>query len=201
MARTRLRLRHLVCAALALLMSVLSFALVLHAGWHWAAADGDARKAEAAILNVQLIDAQPELRMPPSPAAETMLPTTTPEIQHLTVVHDEPGIGDTRTSDYMPAAALSERPVLLQDIDDLIDLATVGHDEPVLPVLPVLTEVTGVLLINEYGKVDRLQFETGALTRYLEVMLAQRFAAARFIPGKIDGKPVRSALRIALRLQ
>ncbi len=103
-----------------------------------------------------------------------------------------------RAAGYLPAADLSERPVLLQDIHDEIDLATIMSAEDDLT---AITEATGILLINEQGGVDRLLFESPGLPQYLESLLAQRFAEARFRPGKIDGRPVRSALRIVLQLQ
>lgn len=99
---------------------------------------------------------------------------------------------------YVPVAELSERPVLLQDIDQVIDLSIEGIADPNTE---SRQQATGILLINETGHVDRLQFDSDELPRYLETVLAQRFAVARFLPGKIDGKPVRSALRIALQLQ
>lgn len=99
---------------------------------------------------------------------------------------------------YVPVAELSERPVLLQDIDQVIDLSIEGIADPNTE---SRQQATGILLINETGHVDRLQFDSDELPRYLETVLAQRFATARFLPGKIDGKPVRSALHIALQLQ
>ena len=99
---------------------------------------------------------------------------------------------------YVPVAELNERPVLLQDIDPVLDLESASFAGNAVP---TAVYVTAMLLINEHGDVDRLQIETHTLPRYLEAILVQRFAAARFLPGKIDGKPVRSALRIALQLQ
>lgn len=197
MARTRLNLRRLACAALASLLSLLSFVVVLHPGPRRSAGDGDAHTTAAALLIVRLVDAETEQRMPPLFSPEADRPLTISADHATAAGHGGPAVAIRKELEYVPAAALSERPVLLKDIDTLIDLASVGIAGPEMPSLP---EVTGVLLINEQGGVDHLQFESGALPHYLEAILAQRFADARFTPGKINGKPVPSALRIALRL-
>lgn len=111
---------------------------------------------------------------------------------------------------YVPAAELSERPVLLQDLDPVLELpalATTRADAAVTLAMPASSSdntlestATGILLINAQGSVDRLLFEAPGYPRYLEAMLAQRFADVRFLPGKVDGKPVPSALRIIVQL-
>ena len=199
MARTRLNWRGLCCAALALLLSLLSFASVLQAGHRWSAGNGVPHSAAAAVLSVQLLDAEAQAN-PPAPATtfEAAVPAETLALHDTAATHAGPAVADQPALAYVPVEKLSERPSLLQDIDPLIDLASAGIAGPSLP---SLSDVTGLLLINEHGYVDRLQFESDELPHYLQTTLAQRFAGARFIPGKIDGTPVRSALRIALRLQ
>ncbi len=129
------------------------------------------------------------------PATSRAAIADTAEAAHINELAGERA---ARAAGYLPAADLSERPVLLQDIHDEIDLATImSADDD----LTAITEATGILLINEQGGVDRLLFESPGLPQYLESLLAQRFAEARFRPGKIDGRPVRSALRIVLQLQ
>ncbi len=110
----------------------------------------------------------------------------------------------TPTAGYVPAAELSERPVLLQDLDPVLALpasAAASADPAGTADITGLSTAIGILLINQQGSVDRLLFETPGYPRYLEDMLALRFADVRFRPGKIDGKPVPSALRIIMQLQ
>ncbi len=108
----------------------------------------------------------------------------------------------TPTAGYVPAAELSERPVLLQDLDPVLELPA-GRESKVEGAAEVTASstATAILLINRQGSVDRLLFEPPGYPRYLEAMLALRFAEMRFLPGKIDGKPVPSALRISVQLQ
>ncbi len=99
---------------------------------------------------------------------------------------------------YVPVTELSERPLLIRDIDGELDLASAGIADADMR---TTQQATATLLINEHGVVDRVQFESEVLPRYLEAILARRFADARFLPGKINGRPVPSALRIALQWQ
>lgn len=197
MARTRLKRQPLVCGLLALLVSLLSFAGVLQAGrWRLPGAGGTDTRTHAP-LTIWLVKNEAVGRVLEPAAADR--PEIAPIDMHSAA--DTPiaqkMIGLTPVA-YVPAAGLSERPLLIQDIDDVLDLASAGIADPDLP---TEQQVVALLLINERGGVDRLQFETDLIPRYLEAMLAQRFADARFLPGKIDGRPVRSALRIALRWQ
>lgn len=138
-----------------------------------------------------------------SESAPQTAPQTAP--QSATEFESQSAIG------YVPAAELSERPVLLQDLDPVLELpasvstGTGAADTSQMPDSSsdstLASTATGILLINAQGGVDRLLFDTPGYPRYLEAMLAQRFADVRFLPGKIDGKPVPSALRIRLQLQ
>ncbi len=89
---------------------------------------------------------------------------------------------------YLPAAQLTERPQPLQDIAP--DWAEPGAIPPPL---------NGILLINEYGDVDRVLLDERGLTSAQQWILRERFLAARFVPGKLYGRPVRTALRIEIR--
>jgi len=91
---------------------------------------------------------------------------------------------------YLPVSALSERPELLKDINPEWYLQ--GLDLPSLSAL---------LLINEYGDVDDLVIDTPVLTPMLLEDLQMRFRAARFLPGRIDGQPVKVVLRIVIQLE
>ncbi len=91
---------------------------------------------------------------------------------------------------YLPVSALSERPELLKDIDPEWYLQ--GLDLPSLSAL---------LLINEYGDVDDLVIDTPVLTPMLLEDLRIRFRAARFLPGRLEGQPVKVALRVVIELE
>ena len=91
---------------------------------------------------------------------------------------------------YLPVSALSERPELLKDIDP--EWYLYGLDLPSLSAL---------LLINEYGDVDDLVIDTPSLTPMLLEDLRTRFRAARFLPGRLHGQPVKVALRVVIQLE
>lgn len=91
---------------------------------------------------------------------------------------------------YLPVSALSERPELVIDIDPEWYLH--GSDLPSLSAL---------LLINEYGDVDDLVIDTPILTPMLLQDLRTRFRAARFLPGRVHGQPVKAALRVVIQLE
>ncbi len=137
--------------------------------------------ASTGVINVDLT-APPvtATRSPKSAAASS------PSVQQ-TVVHAAAG---SRT--YLPASALTERPVVLQDIDTEL-----------LPALwPVSPQaLVFQLLINEYGDVDQVIVEKSSLPPGLLAELRQRFLAARFAPGRLRGRAVATALRIAVQLQ
>jgi hypothetical protein len=90
---------------------------------------------------------------------------------------------------YLPASRLTERPQLIRDIDPEWRLPGM--------VLPV---VTGTLLINEYGDVDRVELDTPSLSPMLALDIRSRFIAARFTPGKLNGSAVKTLLRFEVRL-
>ena len=91
---------------------------------------------------------------------------------------------------YLPVSALSERPELLKDIDP--EWYLYGLDLPSLSAL---------LLINEYGDVDDLVIDIPFLTPMLLEDLRTRFRAARFLPGRLHGQPVKVALRVVIQLE
>lgn len=62
-------------------------------------------------------------------------------------------------------------------------------------------QLTLQLLINEYGDVDQVLVEDAVLSAELIWQIQQRFLLARFLPGRLQGRAVPSALRIAVTLQ
>jgi hypothetical protein len=89
---------------------------------------------------------------------------------------------------YLPASQLTERPQSLHGIAP--DWTEPGRIPPL---------ISGVLLINEYGDVDRVLLDERGLTPVQQQLLRERFGRARFVPGKLYGRPVRTALRIEVR--
>ncbi len=90
---------------------------------------------------------------------------------------------------YLPVAQLTEWPQLVRDIP----AEWAQHD-----LSP--QRIVCMLLISEYGDIDRLLFDAPSLTATQQQALRERFQAARFVPGKLYGRPVRSALRIEVSL-
>ena len=91
---------------------------------------------------------------------------------------------------YVPAYRLTERPQVLIDIDP--DWRFPGITLPVFSAL---------LLINEYGDVDKVILEPQRLLPMVEEDIRSRFLIMRFVPGILHGRPVKSALRIEVRLE
>lgn len=195
MARARLNgsqvRRQLACLALAVLLSMLSFAVLLRMGYGIVRSEQRQRAGAGAALNLMQADIVAEQRM------SAARPSAHPSPQRVSA--EAAGMVDPDTghpvSAYIPVTELTERPSLIQDIDNEIALTVPGRDAS------SIDDIAAILLINEYGNVDRLLIESADLPRYLEAMLGERFAAARFRPGKLAGQPVRSALRIVVQLQ
>ena len=103
-------------------------------------------------------------------------------------------------TDYLPAALLTDKPSVLIDIDPELS-------QRFTFILPQTLELQ--LLINEYGDVDRVLLEeplaadgsVDALPPVLLEELMQHFLEARFLPGRLHGQPVRSALKIRVSLE
>jgi hypothetical protein len=102
-------------------------------------------------------------------------------------------------ADYLPAAMLTDKPSVVIDIDP--DLSwRFAFIRP--------QSLTLCLLINEYGDVDRVllagplaaEGSAEALPPVLLEELMQRFRETRFLPGRLHGQAVRSALTIRVSL-
>lgn len=98
-------------------------------------------------------------------------------------------------TDYLPALMLTEKPLIMNDIDPELSDRFAGISAQSMKML---------LLINEYGDVDKVLFEDIATVETLPLVLradlSQRFFEARFLPGRLHGQPVRSQLRIVVSL-
>ena len=102
---------------------------------------------------------------------------------------------------YLPVSQLTEKPLVLNDIDPELS----GRFAFIHP-----QSLTLILLINEYGDVDRVLLserkamaessEEKTLPVVLLDELIQRFSETRFLPGRLHGQAVRSALTIRVSL-
>lgn len=179
MARTRrlIQIQALCSALLASFISIALFAAIMHA-------------LAAPVLGVNGTTVVIQLTIKPDRHAASItslmpLPPLPPEQAGTTA-----GLQSVRT--YLPASQLTERPLVLQDIDPL--LASTHDDSG-------QQQVVLRLLINEYGDVDQVLAEETALPADLLRQLQQRFLQARFLPGRLMDRAVPSALRIAVSLQ
>ncbi len=107
---------------------------------------------------------------------------------YVTEVHTNAAVHADDDAAYLPPSQLTERPQVLRDI----------VSEWALPPLP--DRLNCVLLINEYGDVDRVLFDPAPLTPAQQNALRDRLLLARFTPGRLYGRPVKTALTIEVRL-
>lgn len=91
---------------------------------------------------------------------------------------------------YYLLRELSVRPAVLDD-------ATASLAFEGVPVQTVILR----LFINEDGGIDRIATEQSVLPEAHAQRLIDAFAHARFLPGQIDGAPVKSQMRIEVRLE
>ncbi len=173
-------MRAFVCAASALLLSLYLFSLLLERG-------GGQRREATRTLVVTLTPAGDARRLDVAQAAAPNSSAATD--QNSNGGQLAPADARLPFHGYLPASLLSERPQVLQDIDP--DWRLDGLSLPA---------VECVLLINEYGDVDRVLISGSALSPMLAEDVRARFLAARFSPGRLHGRAVKSALRIEVRL-
>lgn len=151
----------------------------------------------ASVLTVPTVPA-PAVRRLPAPTNPVAV--AWPDLDHLPPTSaGTPASSPARTDglqaatdhdgDYLPRDQLTRGPVPQQSIDLVYpDLAPVGQFRTVL-----------TLFIDDQGVVRRVRFdeadETG-LPPVLEEAARQAFLRSSFTPGELDGRPIRSRLRI-----
>jgi hypothetical protein len=120
---------------------------------------------------------------------ENIVDTDSDNLKKSYARNDLPG---RQTGEYLPVALLTQRPAVLHDIDPELP-------ESLRKLQPQSVQL--LLLINEYGDIDQVELESvAALPTNLLDELRRHFQAMRFIPGRLDDRAVRSALRIRVRL-
>lgn len=96
-----------------------------------------------------------------------------------------------RLKDYQPVALLDIKPIVLKNIqphlsDNFKDLHSL--------------EIGCLLMINEYGDVDKILFGDNQLSEKQRKELEFMFLGLRFNPGYIHGQAVPTAMRIAIQI-
>ncbi len=171
-----------VCASIALLLNFGCFAMLLQPLPHGPL--GSQPASRASTVDVVLSSA-----FDPSRTLEAELPVAASTVASIDTRHGERTGLVAGIDSYLPASQLTERPQLIRDID--AEWRLPGMAFPVL---------TGTLLINEYGDIDRVELDTRGLSPMLELDIRSRFIAARFEPGRLHGTAVKTALRFEVRL-
>lgn len=92
---------------------------------------------------------------------------------------------------YFTVDSLSERPLILQDIDPTV----LENFEDIS-----LKKLILRLMISEYGDVEKVIIEEAKLSEELLPEIESAFLRARFSPGRIQGLAVPSTLRIEVKL-
>ncbi len=91
---------------------------------------------------------------------------------------------------YFRTSELTAKPFVLQDIPVELNLPDVPPQRAAFR-----------LFLNEYGDVDRVLVETSGLSEWGERFLTDVFYGTKFYPGKIDGIPVKSQIRIEMSIE
>lgn len=121
---------------------------------------------------------QPEMEFPSAPALDG--PSALFEIPVV------------RTPYYHPVNELTEKPQV--KVDTSLELASSLQDE--LPHSAIVR-----LLISETGEIDDVVSETSTFSESAHRRILATFRKMQFEPGKLDGVPVKSELRIEIMLE
>jgi hypothetical protein len=93
---------------------------------------------------------------------------------------------------YLPASILTQRPIVVVDINPELPESLQGVEPQFVDLL---------LLISAFGDVDQVRLESlPALSASMVQELRQHFQVMRFMPGQWEGQAVPSALRIRVKL-
>ena len=120
------------------------------------------------------------------------VPHAIPASQHFVATSNE-GMGQSiampTAAHYFETRELTQKPLVAVDVPSQLNLPA---DAPKV--------VTMDLMISEYGDVDDAQVRKSELPEDIAESLRKMFLAVRFHPGKIDGVPVKSHMRIVVHL-
>jgi TonB family protein len=124
---------------------------------------------------------EPESATPVSLAVKDAAPTP------ATMTSEPVDTGNTDPY-YVRSDVLNEQPSVLLDISADLPLSA--------PNGPIQKMAVLELLINEYGEVDRVVVESSSFSEADQDLIVQAFKKAKFKPGRVNGVPVKSRLRI-----
>jgi hypothetical protein len=145
---------------------------------HSTAAPGPTAQQSTAPA-ASVVPAVPAVPAPPLPDPEQLPPTGAGPVAQT----------GTTDADYLPSRLLTRRPLPQQSIDLFYpELAPSGLFRAVL-----------TLYIDDQGVVQRVRIDEAqdsGLPATLEDAARQTFLRSTFLPGELDGRPVRSQLRI-----
>ena len=96
-----------------------------------------------------------------------------------------------RLKDYQPITLLDVRPVVLNNIQ--ASLSAIFNDS-------YSQQINCLLMINEYGDVDKIVFGDNQLSELQRNELETRFLNLRFNPGIMQGLAVPTVMRIEIRI-
>lgn len=162
--------------------------------------DGDAASAERTItkyVKINLIEpAHPAITDAAPPAMEKTDSASqdAPEDRSPTTSGSDPifEILAKPESHYFPTKELAEKPQVMTDVPPM--LATPLPNESPEPAILRLR-------INELGTIDEVIIEKSSFSETAQRLITDIFGKMRFEPGKIDGKPVKSEMRIEMKLE
>ena len=146
--------------------------------------------APAPTQQIATIPASAQAARTTSPSAPPSAPTLLERMEQLppTGAGTAAQAGDP-DAEYLPSRLLTRGPAPQQSIDLFYpELAPTGHFRAVL-----------TLFIDDQGVVQRVRIDAAqdsGLPAALEEATRQTFLRSAFVPGELDGRPVRSQLRI-----
>ena len=93
---------------------------------------------------------------------------------------------------YFAVKDLTQRPLVARDVP--ADFMLIVPDVP-------SQAATLLMLISEYGDVDKVIVENSLLPEVAQKTVVDEFSKLKFNPGEVDGIPVKSQLRIEIMLE
>lgn len=112
--------------------------------------------------------------------------------QASSATHQEEGkAGIPSAPHYFAASELTRKPLVTHDLPADLVLRVPG--------VPAQAAILR-MLINEYGDIDRIIVENSLLPDSAQKVVVDAFSKIRFYPGEINGKPVKSQLKIEVIL-
>ncbi len=172
-----------------LLLSVMVTGLTL-VPWLPAMRSERAEPANPSVIRVALLPEPATSALPVLDPAQSSLPNST---GHTNQTDRPPGPLDEADA-YLPLSRLTEWPVANGDTDAELAIVSDGSGQG-----SAVQWLEAVLLINEFGDIDRVLLPDADSSQ--QAILTEHLRRLRFAPGRLFGQPVKSALRIELRLQ